>query len=215
MSNAVYFNIYKLKKGSSALDFLNAVKNLTDEVNTKFKEKGYVSFSLLADGETWADCSIWDSMDALNAFIESSRAASKSGTNETAETFYSFLNLNSCISRRFNIEQNHNMGTGQFDISNIVSYHSYKLKNGLSVNDFLNQGDEVYTEFTSKQTNSVSFIRLADGETWADITTFETMDKYKEFVKQCNQYFKTKGGYSFIAPGSLKSYLFSTANNKL
>ena len=215
MSNAVYFNIYKLKTGASVPEFLSAVKKLSNENSIKFKDKGYISFSLLADGETWADCSSWESMDDLNVFIESSRDAGKSGTNKTAEIFYSFLNLDSCISCCFNVEQNHSKDSGQFDISNIVSYHSYKIKSGLSIKDFLNQGNETYNEFTSKQTNSVSSMKLVDGETWADITTFETIDKYKEFVKQCNQYFKTKGGYSFIAPGSLKSYLFSKVNYEL
>ena len=122
MSNAVFFNAYKLKKGSSPPDFLSAVEKLSEEIESKYKHKGYISFQLLVDGETWADFSMWETMEGLDAFITSSREASANGTNETAENFYSFLNF--------------------------------------------------------------------------------------------NRYFKARGSYSFIKPGSLRSHLFSVVNNK-
>lgn len=53
MSKAVFFNSYKLKKGASVSDFLVAVENLTNEYISK--QKGYISFQLLVDGEIWAD----------------------------------------------------------------------------------------------------------------------------------------------------------------
>lgn len=99
MSNAVYFNSYKLKKGASVPDFLLSAEKLWDEHISK--QKGYISFNLLVDGETWADSTTFETMDDANAFLESS----KSGTNELAQNFYSFLDFNSCKSHLFSLEK--------------------------------------------------------------------------------------------------------------
>ena len=102
MPNAVYFNSYKLKKGASVPDFLLAVEKLTS--NIAANHKGYISSTLLVDGETWADYTVFETMDDLNAFIEAARVARASGTNDFAKHFYSFLNLNSCRTHRFTVE---------------------------------------------------------------------------------------------------------------
>ena len=98
MSNAVFYNSYKLKKGSSIPDFLAAVDNLTMEIS---KRKGFVSTSLLREGDTWADYSTWETMDDLNAFLEDAQT----NKSELAETFYSFLNFSSCITRAYSVEK--------------------------------------------------------------------------------------------------------------
>ena len=100
MSNAVFFNSYKLKKGSSVPDFLLAIEKLTEGHISR--KKGYISSSLLLDGETWADYSVWKTMDDLKAFLESSQK----NKNDLAEAFYSFLNFNSCKSHVFSVEKN-------------------------------------------------------------------------------------------------------------
>jgi len=99
MSNAVFFNSYKLKKGASIPDFLLAVENLNNEYISK--QKGYISFELLVDGETWADSTTFKTMDDAKKFAEAS------DPNGFAEKFYSFLNLNSCKSHFFSSEKSY------------------------------------------------------------------------------------------------------------
>jgi len=98
MSNVVYFNTYKLKDGASVPDFLLAVEKLIKEHVSR--QKGYVSFKLLAEGDTWADSVTFETMDSLNAFLESSQ----SSRNELAEKFYSFLNFATCKSTTYSVE---------------------------------------------------------------------------------------------------------------
>jgi len=95
--NAVFFNSYKLKKGVSIPDFLLAVEKLNNEYISR--QKGFISFDLLVDGETWADSSVFETMEDVKRFAESSEP------NEFAEKFYSFINLNSCKSHFFSVER--------------------------------------------------------------------------------------------------------------
>jgi hypothetical protein len=60
MLNAIFFNSYKLKKGSSVPEFLLAVEDLINGYASK--QKGFISFMLLVDGETWADFGIFETM---------------------------------------------------------------------------------------------------------------------------------------------------------
>jgi len=99
MSNAVFFNTYKLNAGVSVPDFLLAVEKLIKEYVSK--QKGYVSCTLLADGDAWADCAVFETMDDLNAFLESSQ----NDRNESAEKFYSFLDFDTCISKIYSVEK--------------------------------------------------------------------------------------------------------------
>ncbi|MCL2427351.1 MAG: antibiotic biosynthesis monooxygenase [Oscillospiraceae bacterium] len=92
MSKAVFFNLYKLKKGASIPDFLLAVEKLTEHTS---KEKGCISFNLFVDGETWADMSTWETMDDAKNF------ANSGGPKDLADKFYSFININSCRSHFF------------------------------------------------------------------------------------------------------------------
>jgi len=87
MPKAVFYNAYKLKKGVSVPDFLLAVEKLTEHTS---KEKGFVSFNLYVDGETWVDMSTWETMDDAKNF------AKTGGPKDLAEKFYSCININSC-----------------------------------------------------------------------------------------------------------------------
>ena len=93
MSNAIYYVSYKLKKGASVPDFLLAAKKLNDEVISK--QKGYVSWQQLRDGNLWADAATFETMEDLENFKEFSK---KPG--ETAKKFYSFM----CVSHNHRIE---------------------------------------------------------------------------------------------------------------
>ena len=101
MSNVVFSNTYKLKAGVSVPDFLLAIERLIKEHISK--QNGYVSFQLLADGDTWADSVTFETMDNLNAFLESSQ----NDRNELAEKFYSFLNFNTCKSKIYSVVQSY------------------------------------------------------------------------------------------------------------
>ena len=96
MSNVVFFNSYKLKKGASVSDFLEAANRLINEHVSK--QKGFISSKIAVDGETWADFTTFETMEDAKNFAE---AGDQSGL---AVRFYSFLNLNSCVTRYFAIE---------------------------------------------------------------------------------------------------------------
>ena len=86
MPNAVYYVSYKLKKDASVPDFLQAAKQLNTEVISK--QKGYVSWRQLVDGDMWADLITFETMDDLNRFKEASK-----NPGELALHFYSFMNF--------------------------------------------------------------------------------------------------------------------------
>ena len=98
MSNAVYYVSYPLKKGASVPDFKQAVERLVKEIFTN--RKGAVSFKLFAEGDGWADCITWETMDDYNAFLK----AAESNPTESALAFYAFLNMNSCKSHVYTVE---------------------------------------------------------------------------------------------------------------
>ena len=99
MSDVIFFNTYRLIGGASVPDFLLAVEDLIKEHVSK--QKGYISFKLLAEGDAWADYVAFETMDDLNAFLGSSQK----GGNELAERFYSFLDFETCKSNIYYVEK--------------------------------------------------------------------------------------------------------------
>jgi len=95
MSKVKFFNSYKLKKGVSVSDFLIVANKLNNEYISK--QKGFISFELLADKETYADCTTFETMEDAQKFAQCSEP------NELAEKFYSFINFNSCKSNFFSV----------------------------------------------------------------------------------------------------------------
>ena len=104
MSNAVYFVSFKLKKGSSVPEFLDAAKKLNDGYISK--QPGYVSWKQAVDGNTWADFITFETMGDLNKFQEVSN-----NPGELALQFYSFINLNSCKVHMFSVERKYEKAT--------------------------------------------------------------------------------------------------------
>jgi hypothetical protein len=102
MSNVVFYNSYKLKEGASVPDFLVSIDELSDEIMAK--HKGVLSFTLLVDGDTWADYGVFETMDDLNNFLAASRTARENGTNDLAERFYSFCDFSKGKSHKFSVE---------------------------------------------------------------------------------------------------------------
>lgn len=99
MSQTVFFNTYKLKKGASVPDFLIAVENLTAGYISK--QKGYIAFKLLVDGDTWADSTTFATMEDARNFAQATCP------NDLAEKFYAFINFNSCKSNFFSERYSH------------------------------------------------------------------------------------------------------------
>jgi hypothetical protein len=99
-------------------------------------------------------------------------------------------------------------------MSNVVFFNSYKLKKGVSVSDFLIAVENVNNNYISKQRGFISFKLLVDGETWADSTTFETMEDAKNFAGACEPNEFAEKFYSFLNLNSCKSNLFSIEKKK-
>jgi len=102
MSNAIYYVSYPLKKGASVPDFLLAAEKLNHEFISK--QRGYVSWKQVVDGDTWADILTFETMDGLKNFKEVSKNPS-----ELAEKFYSFMNLSPSLCKHhiFTVERSY------------------------------------------------------------------------------------------------------------
>ena len=67
---AVFYCSFNLKKGASVSDFLESAKKLNDEYISK--QKGYVAWQQLNDGDTWADYLIFETMEDVKNFENNS-----------------------------------------------------------------------------------------------------------------------------------------------
>ena len=100
MSKAAFYCVYKLKKGASVPDFLLAAEKLNNDYISK--QKGYISWKQLADGDTWADLLTFETMEDVKDF-----EANSGNSGELSQNFYSFINLNSCKVNYFTIERSY------------------------------------------------------------------------------------------------------------
>jgi len=100
MSHAVWFISYKLVKGASVPDFLLASEKCHDEVLSR--KNGFISWELLANGDTWVDLVKWETMeDAVNAEKDDGNP------NPVAQEFYSFINFNSLKMQAYTVEKSY------------------------------------------------------------------------------------------------------------
>ena len=102
MSNAIYYVEYKLKKGASVPDFLQASEELNNGHISK--QKGYISWTQLYDdkNDIWADMCKFETLEDVKNFEDNS-----GDPCELALNFYSFFNLNSCKGHFFTIERSY------------------------------------------------------------------------------------------------------------
>lgn len=98
MQNAVFYCAFQLRKGASVPDFLLAAENLNQEYISK--QKGYLSWKQLMDGDTWLDFITFETMADVKKF-----EADSGNAGDAANTFYSYIDLNSCNVRYFTIER--------------------------------------------------------------------------------------------------------------
>ena len=99
MSNAVWFISYKLVEGASVSDFLIASEKVNNEVLSK--QKGFISWKVLVDGDTWVDLVTWETMDDAKA------GETAGGANPVAHEFYSFIDFSSLKSQSFLVEKSY------------------------------------------------------------------------------------------------------------
>lgn len=99
MSNAIWFISYKLKKNASEEEFLIASKKCHDEVLSK--QKGFISWEVLKDGDTWVDLIKWESAD------DAKNGETAGANNPAAREFYSYINMNSCKLQLYSVEKSH------------------------------------------------------------------------------------------------------------
>ncbi|MCL2248825.1 MAG: hypothetical protein FWC13_06110 [Oscillospiraceae bacterium] len=100
MSNAVFYCSFKLRNGADVSDFLQAAEALNNEYISK--QKGYISWKQLSDGETWADFLTFETMEDVKNFENNSVNA-----GELSAKFYSFINLNSCVVKYYSVERSY------------------------------------------------------------------------------------------------------------
>jgi hypothetical protein len=99
MSNAVIFISFNLAEGASVPDFLLASEELNNEYMSK--QKGFISWKQLVEGEMWADLLTWETMDDAKKILE------PSCTNALAEKFYSFIDQESCKMHLFSVKKSY------------------------------------------------------------------------------------------------------------
>ena len=100
MPNAVFFCSFKLKQGACVPDFLAAAEKLNNEYISK--QRGYLSWQQMVDGDIWADAITFETMEDVKKF-----EAEAGNSGELAARFYSFINLNSCKIHYFSIERSY------------------------------------------------------------------------------------------------------------
>ncbi|MCL2358460.1 hypothetical protein [Candidatus Bathycorpusculum sp.] len=99
MSNAVLFISFKLVKDASVPDFLSASEKLNNEYMSK--QKGFISWKQLVEGEMWVDLLTWETIDDAKNIME------PNCTNTLAETFYSFIDQESVKVHLFSVKKNY------------------------------------------------------------------------------------------------------------
>jgi hypothetical protein len=157
MSNAIFFNTYKLKKGASVPDFLFAAEQLATEYISI--QKGFISFTLLVDGDLWADFGIFETM-------EDARNFENPGTpHELALKFYSFINFNSCKSNIFSVARSKERRVAD---PGVVTFVSFKLQKDASESAFLNASDKMDSQ---EREGDIEISRklLVKKDLWADM----------------------------------------------
>ena len=98
-------------------------------------------------------------------------------------------------------------------MSNAVMFITFKLKEGASVPDFLCASEKLNSEAFSKAKGFISWKQLIDGETWADLLMWETMDDAKNSMEACETNSLVNEFCSFIDQESVKHHLFSVAKS--
>lgn len=88
MTKAVWMITFKLKKGVTQDEFIDATQKVHDMVVSQ--QKGFISWSQFLDGDVWTDFVTWETMEDAN------KALTAGSGNPVARSFYALINMNSC-----------------------------------------------------------------------------------------------------------------------
>lgn len=88
MSKAIWNFSYKLKKGVTKDDFIDATKELHDEIISK--AKGFMSWEHYLQGDTWTDLVFWETLEDAN------NATTVAEGSELSKKFYAMIQMNTC-----------------------------------------------------------------------------------------------------------------------
>ena len=99
MPNAVWIISFQLKKGVSTESFLSASKEVHQQVISK--QKGYISWQQLVDGDTWVDLITWATME------DAKKALTAGSGNTAAKKFYSLMNMSSVKTQILTVEKSY------------------------------------------------------------------------------------------------------------
>ena len=102
MPKAVWYISYKLVEGASVEDFLLASKKCHDD--SMSKNKGFISWEVLRDGDTWVDVVTFETLDdAKNAEGDGNEATK----HPSAIEFYSFIDPTTLKDTSYILEKSH------------------------------------------------------------------------------------------------------------
>ena len=94
-------------------------------------------------------------------------------------------------------------------MSNVVMLISYKLATGASIPDFLLALERVQSEFIAKQTGYISWKVLRDGDTWADLLTWESMSDAQNAMAAGETNAANHAFFAFLDQESVKIQMFA------
>ncbi len=100
-------------------------------------------------------------------------------------------------------------------MSNVVWFISYKLKEGVSAEDFLTASEKCNNEVLSRQKGFISWDILRDGDTWVDLVKWETAEDAKNGETAGAGNPAALEFYSFINMSTCKQQLYSVVTNKI
>ncbi len=99
MSNTVWIISYKLVEGASVPDYLLASEKVNNEILSK--QKGFISWEVLLDGDTWVDLVVWDTPE------DAKNAETAGGTNPIAQEYYSYMDFSSLKNQVYSVEKSY------------------------------------------------------------------------------------------------------------
>ena len=92
-------------------------------------------------------------------------------------------------------------------------YHSYKLKEGKSEQDFLRVAEKFSNDASLKTKGFISWTLLRDGEMWADILVYESMDDFENASESIHKNPLVHELGSFFDMSSIERHYFTVAAN--
>lgn len=88
MAKSIWFISYKLVKGTAVEEFLAVSQKVHEEVLSQ--QKGFVSWRVLQNGDTWVDEVVWESQE------DAEKGETAGQDNPSAQAFYSMIEMESC-----------------------------------------------------------------------------------------------------------------------